>query len=127
MPLKLKTFFTLSFIGLLFNNFSVASAKQNEIREVGFDECPICYDQDMINSLTQECPSLPTVIDFNNMDDEGLMCLCNVWIIFILNIISIKINFLYIDRRKSSNNILNNTTYYLLLNNISLFFEFNTY
>ncbi|OUM59485.1 hypothetical protein PIROE2DRAFT_14986 [Piromyces sp. E2] len=75
---KLKSLLTLSFIGLLFNNFSVISAQQNEIRDVGFDECPICYDQDMINSITQKCPSILTIIDFNYIEDENLICLCNV-------------------------------------------------
>jgi len=78
ITMKLKTFLTLSLVGLLFDNFSIASAQQNEIREIGFDKCPICFDQDMINSLTQVCPKIPTVIDFNHLEEDDLLCLCDV-------------------------------------------------
>ncbi|ORX51793.1 hypothetical protein BCR36DRAFT_350808 [Piromyces finnis] len=76
---KLKTLFTLSFVGLLFSNISVISAQESEINQkVGFNECPICFDQEMVNSLTQECSSIPTDFNFNTIDDESLICLCNM-------------------------------------------------
>lgn len=75
---SLKNFILVFFISFLFNCFSVISAKENILkRSVTSDECPVCFDQDMLESLNKNCPSISSVVDIDELTDEERSCLCN--------------------------------------------------
>lgn len=70
---------------VLFNNqFSTALAvnpynkRENDLRDINFKECPICYDEDIFKLLNNHCDGITTISDLNEMTKNDLLCLCNV-------------------------------------------------
>jgi len=74
----------LFFLALLFNKFILISAgsinakRENDLRDIDFKECSICYDEDIFGLLNSNCDDITTISDLNEMTDKDLLCLCNV-------------------------------------------------
>jgi len=75
---SLKTFILISFISFLFNCFSVTSAKEKIFkRNVTNDECPACFDEDMLSSLNETCQNITSIVNIDELTEEERFCLCN--------------------------------------------------
>jgi len=80
----LKMFIYYLFFLILFNHFLTALAgkintkRENDLRDINYKECPICYDEDIFKLLNRKCDGLATISDYNEMTDDNLLCLCDV-------------------------------------------------
>ncbi|ORY76450.1 hypothetical protein LY90DRAFT_665594 [Neocallimastix californiae] len=72
------------FFLILFNHFLTALAgkintkRENDLRDINYKECPICYDEDIFKLLNRKCDGLATISDYNEMTDDNLLCLCDI-------------------------------------------------
>jgi len=77
--------YIILFSGFLFDQFSAVSAfkyikgvKRTALRKnVLRSTCPICFDQDMLSTISENCQDLSSVVDINDLPEEDYMCLCN--------------------------------------------------
>ncbi|ORX88095.1 hypothetical protein BCR32DRAFT_263771 [Anaeromyces robustus] len=77
-------FCSLLFISFV-SKFSLASASniinnvesKKRILRTDYKECPVCYNEIMINKLSQSCNGLSVINNFDDLSEEDLLCLCN--------------------------------------------------
>jgi len=81
----LKILLCSLFFILFINNFLLSSAsniinnvkKEKRIYRTDYKECPVCYNQEIINKLSHSCNGLAIINNFNDLSEEDLLCLCN--------------------------------------------------